>query len=105
MSNLSKIKERNSCLDSVVEETKNRFKSFSNPGNRQYIELLKKLIIQGMTQMLEDECVIRVKESDKSAVSSILEDCENEYTTILKNSTQRDYHCKLSLDDEALDNE
>jgi vacuolar-type H+-ATPase subunit E/Vma4 len=76
---------------------------FSKPGNKDYINLVQKLIVQGMAQMLEPACVLRVREEDKSAVAGILKDCEQEFETILKNATNREYQCSLSIDDQTLD--
>lgn len=78
-------------------------KTLADSGDRKYIELLKSLIIQGMTQMLEDKCFLRIRQKDQNAVSNILTDCEREYSSILKDKTGREYNCKLEIDTEYLD--
>jgi vacuolar-type H+-ATPase subunit E/Vma4 len=65
--------------------------------------LIKDLIIQGMTQMIENECIVRVRKEDYDAISAILSKCEKEYHEIMKKETGRDYNCKLSLDSKFLE--
>lgn len=52
--------------------------------------------------MLEPECILRIRKQDISYVQSILVDCEKEYAKLLKDSTGRDYHTKLSIDQTEL---
>lgn len=101
--NLTKIEKRNQFLMQAIEDTKSKLSTFANPKNNDYKELLKKLIIQGMTQMLEPECVIRVRKQDENLVGGILEECEKEFTKIMKDATERNYECSLSVDSEYLD--
>lgn len=56
-----------------------------------------------MTQMIEDECFVRVRKEDKDAVSGILSKCEKEYHEIMKKETGREYNCRLTLDTNFLE--
>ena len=49
--------------------------------------------------MLETQCYIQVRKEDSSYVSSILKDCEEEFSSLMKKETRRDYSCKLILDE------
>lgn len=100
--NLMKINKKNVYINEVVEGTKQKLIKFSDPNNKQYQQLLKKLIVQGMAQMLEQECILRVRKQDHSFVQSILGECEKEFEKVLKDATSREYHCKISIDQKEL---
>ena len=90
-------------MNIAVNSTLEKLKDFAKPGNKEYINLLQNLIVQGMAQMLESECVVRVRQEDKNAVTGILKNCEQEYSSILKNATNRDYQCSLTVDSHDLE--
>jgi vacuolar-type H+-ATPase subunit E/Vma4 len=90
-------------MNIAVDTTLEKIKDFAKPGNKDYIKLVQKLIVQGMAQMLEPACVVRVRQEDKNAVVGILKDCEQEFSSILKNATNREYNCSLSVDDKTLE--
>jgi vacuolar-type H+-ATPase subunit E/Vma4 len=96
--NLEKINKRHTHVDSVIELTKENLKSFSDSKNKEYIALTQKLIVQSMTQMLEPECVVRCRKQDESMVSGLLNACEAEFSKIMKEATERDFKCSLSVD-------
>lgn len=90
-------------MTKAVDDTKEKLKEFAKSSNSKYINLLKDLIVQGMTQMIEEECFVRVRKEDKDAVSGILSKCEKEYTDIMKKETGRDYKCQLKIDTNFLE--
>ena len=97
-SNLEKISRKHLHMDEVIKKTVDKLKHFADPNSNEYKNFMKLLIVQSMTQMLEPECKIRVREIDVRMVESLLKDCERDYSRIMKESTGRDYSCKLSMD-------
>lgn len=97
-SNLEKIKRKHKHMDDVTKETATKLKEFSDPNSNEYKNFMKSLIVQSMTQMLESECRVRVRAQDVKMVESLLKDCERDYSKVMKDSTGRDYTCKLSID-------
>ena len=98
-SNLEKMKTKNNLVDKILEETLAKLKEFAKPTNQQYQKLLKDLIIESMVKMLETQCYIQVIKEASSIVSSLLKDCEEEFTSLMKKETGRDFNCKLILDE------
>lgn len=97
--NLEKMKTKNDFVDKIVEETLNKLEDFAQPNNQAYKNLLKDLIVESMVKMIETQCYVQVRQSDLSYVSSILSDCEKEYSKVMREATGRDYSCKLVMDD------
>jgi len=89
-------------ITEVVDKTRADILKFADPKNKQYQELLKKLIIQGMTQMLEAIIILRIRKQDIEFVKSILNSCESEYAHIMKDATGRVYSTSLKIDDSPL---
>lgn len=100
-SNLEKMKTKNDLVDKLLTETLEKLKEFAKPDNQKYQKLIKDLIIESMVKMLETQCYIQVRKCDSSFVSSILKDCEQEFSKLMKKETDRDYSCKLILDDNS----
>ena len=100
--NLTKILKKQGYMNEVIEKTNADLVKFADTKNKQYQELLKKLIVQGMTQMLEPIVVLRVRKEDESFIKEILKTCEQEFSKVMKEATGRDYSTKLSIDKEHL---
>ena len=100
--NLTKILKKQGYMNEVIEKTNADLVKFADTKNKQYQELLKKLIIQGMTQMLEPIVVLRVRKEDESYIKDVLKTCEQEFSKVMKEATGRDYSTKLSIDKEHL---
>ena len=104
--NLKKMNTKNELVNKTVEETLEKLKNFAKPNNDAYQKLLKELTIECMVKLLEKECYIKVRKEDFDFMKSILKECENEYTKLMKKETKRDYICKLSLlEDELIEDE
>ena len=97
--NLAKMKTKNELVSNVINETLNKLKNFSSPTNEEYKKLLKELIVESMVKMLENQLYIQCREQDKEYVKTILKECEKMYENIMKKETNREYKCKLILDD------
>jgi len=97
--NLAKMKTKNELVSNVINETLNKLKNFSSPTNEEYKKLLKELIVESMVKMLENQLYIQCREEDKEYVKTILKECEKMYENIMKKETNREYKCKLILDD------
>ena len=50
-----------------------------------------------MIKLLEGEILIKCREMDVELINSMLQDCEQEYTSIMLEETKRDYKCKLTV--------
>ncbi len=101
--NIKKITVKNKFLNEVVEKTRKEIIQLANPSNVKYQELIRSLIIQGLTQLLEPVVVLRVREEDKAFIESISSQCADEYTKIMKKETGRDYTCQVKVDSHSLE--
>ena len=104
--NLDKMNIKNELVQKTVEETLEKIKLFAKPDNNDYRKLLKELILESMVKLLENECYIKSRKDDVKYIQSIIKQCENEYTQLMKKETKRDYVCKLTLlEDEFIEDE
>ena len=104
--NLDKMNIKNELVQKAVDETLEKIKSFAKPDNIDYKKLLKELILESMVKLLEKECYIKSRKEDTKYIQSIIKECENEFTQIMKKETKRDYYCKLTLlEDEFIEDE
>jgi len=104
-SNIEKIQRRNVLYENLKTETLEKIKTFTNPNNQDYKNLLKKLILQGAIKLLEEVVLLKIRKSDKSYVESILEEIQKEYHSYLKKETEEDYNVKFEIDSNFLENE
>lgn len=104
-SNLSKMRRRNELMESIAAETLQKIKAFAKPDNEKYRSLMKKLIVQSMIKLLEPVCYIQVRKIDSDFIKKILNECEEEFTNLMKRETSKEYKCTLELDDHHLENE
>lgn len=95
---MSKIDKKNTLIKEIVSDTKDQLEKFSSSNNSKYKDLLKMLIIQGMTQMLEPECILRVRKEDEGITKQLISTCEKEFSNLMKEKTGREYKCELNLD-------
>jgi V-type H+-transporting ATPase subunit E len=104
--NLKKMNTKNELVNKTVEEALEKLKIFAKPSNKDYQKLLKELTIECMVKLLEKECFVKVRNDDFDYMKSILKDCENEYSNLMKKETKRDYACKLTLiEDDFIEDE
>ena len=104
--NLEKMNLKNELVQKTVDETLEKLKSFAKPENNSYKKLLKELILECMVKLLEKECFVKVRKADLDYMKSVLKECENEYSNLMKKETKRDYGCKLTLlEDDFIENE
>ena len=104
--NLRKMNTKNELVNKTVEETLLKLKDFAKPNNEAYQKLLKELTIECMVKLLEKECYLKVRKDDFDYMSSIIKECEGEYSKLMKKETKRDYVCKLLLlDDDFIEDE
>mmetsp|Transcript_2491 Transcript_2491/g.7471 ORF Transcript_2491/g.7471 Transcript_2491/m.7471 type:complete len:233 (+) Transcript_2491:68-766(+) len=95
---LEKIKARQEVVHKISDDVKGKLaKEMMNP------ELCKtfitKLIVQGLLMLLENEVVVRCRESDKELVRSCLQPAISEYSKVIKAETGATKACQLSIDD------
>ena len=104
--NLKKMNTKNELVNKTVEEALEKLKIFAKPNNQAYQKLLKELAIECMVKLLEKECFVKVRNDDLDYMKSILKECENEYSQLMKKETKRDYICKLTLiEDDFIEDE
>ena len=65
---LDKMKRRNECMENLRQSAREQMEQDFNKSNPQYVETLKKLIVQGMIKLLEEEVEIKVREEEVSLV-------------------------------------
>ena len=104
--NLDKMNIKNELVQKTVDETLEKIKAFAKIENNSYKKLIKELILECMVKLLEKECYIKARKGDINYIQTILKECENEYSKIMKKETKREYECKLNiLDDEFIEDD
>ena len=103
---LDKMKRRNECMENLRQSAREQMEQDFNKSNPQYVETLKKLIVQGMIKLLEEEVEIKVREEEVSLVQDMLDDCQSQYSEIMLRETKREYKTTLTvIDDKFLTND
>ena len=103
---LDKMKRRNECMENLRQSAREQMEQDFNKSNPQYVETLKKLIVQGMIKLLEEEVEIKVREEEVSLVQDMLDDCQSQYSEIMLRETQREYKTTLTvIEDKFLTND
>lgn len=95
-SRLKVLQSRDEVLSSVKAVVGNELGKIGDPSNAAYKDLLTKLTVQGLYQMMEPVIVCRVRQSDSAVMSGILKDVAAQY----KQGTGKDV--QLSVDKEFL---
>ncbi|XP_066999037.1 V-type proton ATPase subunit E [Anabrus simplex] len=90
---LKALKVREDHVRNVLEDARKRLGEVTRNSSR-YNEILHKLILQGLYQLLEPSVNIRVREADKSAVQGILSSIADEY----KKATGKDINLKVDTE-------
>lgn len=99
------MSKRSELLKVLINSSEEKLKEFAKPQNKEYTDLLKKLIVQGMVVLLEPIVKIRVRKEDRDVVEKMFPECEREFEEIMKRETEREYSCKLQLEVKNLENE
>ena len=97
------MSKRSELLKNLLVSAEEKLKKFADPQNKEYINLLKQLILQGMVKLLEPIVKIRVRLQDRDNVAKLFPECEKEYTQIMLKETEREYICKLELEKKDLE--
>ena len=97
--------KRSELLNNLISLSAEKLKEWAQPNSKEYIHLLRELIIQGMVSLLEPIIKIRVRQQDRDNAVKLFPECEKEFSEIMKRETERDYSCKLQLDTKNLENE
>ncbi|XKL62292.1 hypothetical protein PGB90_002125 [Kerria lacca] len=78
---LKALKVREDYVRDVLDEARRKLSEiFKNESL--YSEILKKLIIQGLLQLLEANVLIRIREKDQTLIETVLDDVSEEYRKI-----------------------
>jgi V-type H+-transporting ATPase subunit E len=96
---MNKMRKRQELIDKLFTETLTKLGSFAKPDNSKYKDLIKQLIIQSMTKLLETKCFVRVRKIDVDFVKKILNECEREYKQLMQKETGEEFNCVLEVDD------
>ena len=96
---LKKINDRGKFIDSIIQEaTQELYSKHCVPENKQYQELLKRLIVQCMIKMQEPYLKIKARKKDFEIIQSMLMDCINEFKEIMMRETKKTMNVELELD-------
>lgn len=95
-SRLEVQKNRNNLLETLKEEAKKELLE-KIKDKKLYLELLNKLILQGMIKLLEDKVIVIVKKEDLSEVENMINKLESEYSSIIKSQTNEEKSCKIEV--------
>jgi V-type H+-transporting ATPase subunit E len=104
-SNLNKMRKRNELIEVLATETLTKIKNFAKADNKDYRELIKKLILQGMVKLLEPVVIVQVRQGDVEFVKKLTKDLEQEYSKLMKEQTGEEYKCTIEIDSVPLKNE
>jgi V-type H+-transporting ATPase subunit E len=80
---LKRMKKRNDCVEELRKLAQTKLAQSFASNAAVYRGVLKKLIIQGMIKLLEDEVDIRVRKEDHQLAKSLIPECEKEFTQIM----------------------
>jgi len=81
------LKAREDHLRSVLDEARANLTKISADSKR-YPAILKGLILQGLFQMLEHECVMRCRQKDEQLVEKLLPECLDELQKVWGDKTK-----------------
>ncbi|CAD8148378.1 unnamed protein product [Paramecium octaurelia] len=95
-SRLSKMQARFELIQRLKEEVRQKMAKLIQDQSV-YKELLKNLIIQGMIKLLEPRIELTCLEQDVQLIRTILVECQEEFTVIIKRETTKDFKTTLSI--------
>eukprot|EP00747_Dinoflagellata_sp_TGD_P162991 gnl/TRDRNA2_/TRDRNA2_181227_c0_seq1.p1 gnl/TRDRNA2_/TRDRNA2_181227_c0~~gnl/TRDRNA2_/TRDRNA2_181227_c0_seq1.p1 ORF type:complete len:238 (+),score=77.17 gnl/TRDRNA2_/TRDRNA2_181227_c0_seq1:87-800(+) len=96
-SRLEKIKCRQDMLGLISDASKEAIvRQMANEASHK--DLVTKLITQGLLMLLEDEVMVRCRQSDQKLVESCLATSASEYQKIVATETGASKVCKVALD-------
>jgi len=93
---LKVLQSRDEVMSSVKAVVSNELGRIGDPTNAAYKDLLLKLTLQGLYQMMEPAVVVRVRQSDSSVMQGVLKDAAAQY----KQGTGKE--CTVTLDKDFL---
>lgn len=82
-SRLKKIKARQAVINQVGELVKDKLVKTLQANAEHHKEFCRKLIVQGLLMLLEDEVTIRCREIDLAMVESCLAAAQDEYASVI----------------------
>ncbi|CAD8059219.1 unnamed protein product [Paramecium primaurelia] len=95
-SRLSKMQARFELIQRLKEEVRQKMTKLIQDQSV-YKELLKNLIIQGMIKLLEPRIELTCLEQDVQLIRTILQECQEEFSIIIKRETTKDFKTTLSI--------
>jgi V-type H+-transporting ATPase subunit E len=102
---LEKMTARHEVTMKIREETRQKLTEKFQKDKREYADLLKKMIVQGMIKLMEKDIQIRARKDDIGLVEPILDDCAKLFKEVIKKETGVDFPVNLTLDKNNLLNE
>ncbi len=94
---LKKLTVRSQQLERVRGDIKDRIKTELAPDTDKYRETVKSMIVQGMIRLIEEKIELKVREGEQDLIKGMLEECQEQYATIMKEATLKEYTCELSV--------
>lgn len=94
---LEKIKQRQEVMVKIASDSKDQLAGQIKEA-RFSKTVVTNLIVQGLLKLLEDQVVVRCKESDKSMVEGCLAEATKNYADLIKKETGAVKTCKVTLD-------
>lgn len=85
-------------------DTLEKLKTFANPNNVEYKNLIKNIILQGSVKLLEDVVILKIRSEDESFIRKFLPDIQQEYTNYMMKETGDNYSVKFEIDGNFLEN-
>ena len=74
--------KRSELLNNLISLSAEKLKEWAQPNSKEYIHLLRELIIQGMVSLLEPIIKIRVRQQDRDNAVKLFPECEKEFSEI-----------------------
>ena len=85
---IAKMAARSKHVESSFSDSQNDLAEFIKKNPKDYKELLKKLICQGLIKLMEPQVVIQCRKSDESLVKEIMGDAAALYKQIMKENVK-----------------
>ena len=101
---IQKMRKTNELVESLLHESKVKMAERLAGDEDSYRELLKQLLVQGLIKLIEPTVTLKVRESDKDLVESIIEDAIATYKELMLSQVKAlegkdDIPCKVIIDE------
>lgn len=97
---LEKLKVKIDLVNSIIEETKTHLVNRVKQNQKEYKEVMKNLIVQGLIKLLEDKVNIVCRKEDVDLINDLIQRARDEFLKMLNEQTTKfkNYDCEITID-------